>query len=45
MFRIGVLESENILTDYNQISLGAVFFIWPFYEQEQEYNIEFRKFK
>lgn len=43
MFRVGLLENGNIMTDYNQISLGTVVFIWPFFEHKQEFNFEFEK--
>lgn len=43
MFRVGILVNGNIITDYNQISLGTVVFIWPFFENKREFNFEFEK--
>lgn len=43
MFRIGLLENGNIITDHNQISLGTGFFIIPFYEYKKVMNIEFKR--
>jgi hypothetical protein len=43
MFRIGFLNNGNLITDYNQISFGTGYFIFPFYENIKEYDIEFNR--
>ena len=43
-FRVGLLENNNLTTDYKQISWGTGFFIIPFYEKEAEFDFEYKKY-
>lgn len=42
-FRLGLLENQNLTTDYNQIAWGTGFVIIPFIEKEKEPDFEYRK--
>jgi hypothetical protein len=42
-FRIGLLENNNLTTDYKQISWGTVFVVIPFHDKETEPNFEYQK--
>lgn len=43
VFRIGLLENGNIITDYNLVSFGTAMIIFPFRENTREYNVEFKR--
>jgi hypothetical protein len=42
-FRIGLLSNGNIITDYNQISVGSFYVILPFLERRKYYGVEFER--
>lgn len=42
-FRIGILENDNLTTDYNQIAWGTGFVIIPFFDKEKEPDFEYKK--
>jgi hypothetical protein len=42
-FRIGLLPNGNIITDYNQVSLGSFYVILPFLEKKKYYGVEFER--
>lgn len=42
-FRIKLSHNGDLVTDYNQISFGTVYFIIPFYDKEKEYNLIFKR--
>ncbi len=42
-FRIGLLENENLTTDYKQVAFGTGFFVIPFFNKEKEFDFEFGK--
>jgi len=41
-FRVGLLESKNLTTDYKQISWGTGYIIFPFYVKETEPDFEYK---
>ena len=42
-FRIGLLENENLTTDYKQIAWGTGFVIIPFFDKEKDPDFEYGK--
>lgn len=42
-FRIGLLDNGNLITDHNQISLGTVYVIIPFYDNDKSFDVEFER--
>ena len=42
-FRIGLLENNNLTTDYKQVSWGTGFVIIPFINNEKEPDFEYKK--
>lgn len=42
-FRIGLLPNNNLITDYNQISFGSVYFIIPDWKFTKEFGVEFQR--
>jgi len=42
-FRIGLLENENLTTDYKQIAWGTGFVIIPFFDKEKYPDFEYGK--
>ena len=42
VFRIGLLSNKNLITDYNQISMGSFYVILPYLERKKEYGVEFK---
>jgi hypothetical protein len=45
ILRIGILKNSDLITDYNQISLGTFYFIFPFYSNKRNNNFEFKRIK
>lgn len=39
--RIGKLKNKNLITDYNQVTFGTGLFVFPFFENRKEFNVEF----
>lgn len=44
-FRIGLLNNGNLITDHNQISLGTVLIIIPFYDNDKSFDVEFKRIR
>lgn len=42
-FRVGVLENGNLSADYREAAFGTGFVIIPFYEDDKNMDIEFKK--
>ena len=42
-FRIGLLENDNLTTDYKQLAWGTRFVIIPFVDNEKEPDFEYKK--
>ena len=42
-FRIGLLENNNLTTDYKQLAWGTRFVIIPFVDNEKEPDFEYKK--
>ena len=42
-FRIGLLENNNLTTDYKQIAWGTGLVIIPFFNKEKEFDFEYEK--
>ena len=42
-FRIGILENDNLITDFKEIAFGTGFVIIPFYDKTLESNFEYKK--
>ena len=42
-FRIGLLENDNLTTDYKQLAWGTGFVVIPFIDNEKEPDFEYKK--
>ncbi len=42
-FRMGLLNNGDLITDHNQISLGTAMVIIPFYDNEKNCNVEYKR--
>lgn len=41
--RIGLLENGNLTVDFNQISLGTAMLIFPFYDNDKSFDVQFKR--
>ena len=41
--RMGLLNSGNLITDYNEISFGTVMIVFPFWVNDKDFDVEFRR--
>ena len=42
-FRMGVLNNGNLITDYSNITFGTVMIIFPYFEKDKDFDIEFKR--
>src|SRR5690606_22996585 len=42
-FRFGILENNNLITDFKEVAFGTGFVVIPFYDKTLNSNVEYKK--
>jgi hypothetical protein len=43
IIRVGILDNNNLITDYAQLSFGTLYVIIPFLNKNNQFDVEFKK--